>query len=38
MQRRNFIRLAGGGTVAAATLGTTALATGCSSQGNPYPA
>lgn len=38
MQRRNFIRLAGGGTIAIATLGTTALASGCTSAGNPYPA
>lgn len=38
MQRRNFIRLAGGGTIAIATVGTTALASGCTSTGNPYPA
>lgn len=39
--RRNFIRLTGGGTVAAATLGTTALTAACASggsTGNLYPA
>jgi hypothetical protein len=38
MQRRNFIQLAGGGTLAAAA-GTTAIASGCASTGgSPYPA
>jgi hypothetical protein len=34
MQRRNFLRIAGGGTIAAATLGTGALA-GCTNTGMP---
>ncbi len=37
MQRRNFIRLVGGGTITAATLVTTATLTGCASSG-AYPA
>ena len=35
MQRRNFIRLVGGGTVTAATLATTASLTGCASGAFP---
>jgi nitroreductase len=33
MQRRNFIRLVGGGTITAATVSTTATLTGCASSG-----
>jgi nitroreductase len=35
MQRRNFIRLVGGGTISAATLATTATLTGCASGAFP---
>lgn len=38
MQRRNFIRLVGGGTITAATLATTATLTGCGSSAFPEAA